>query len=43
MALTIGCDPEFLVVDSTGSTRDFSVSHADVHGNVGSDHGSRVG
>lgn len=44
MPITVGCDPEFLAVDTaTGRTTSFQASHSDDHGNIGSDHGGRVG
>jgi len=43
MPITVGCDPEFLVVDSTNHKRSFMGNLTDDHGNIGSDHGGRVG
>jgi hypothetical protein len=42
MAITVGCDPEFLVKSGLDFT-DFRLNNQDSHGNVGSDHGGRVG
>lgn len=42
--VTVGCDPEFLVLDASGThTQNFTASFTDVHGGIGSDHGHRVG
>jgi hypothetical protein len=43
MPLTVGCDPEFAVVDRTGRETNFDLSHTDDHGVIGYDHGGRVG
>ena len=44
MSITVGCDPEFLVLNRNGnSVLQFHGSNTDEHGNIGSDHGSRVG
>lgn len=44
MSVTVGCDPEFLVLDQSGTrTQRFTISNSDMHGSIGSDHGSRVG
>lgn len=43
MPLTVGCDPEFAVVDREGREVYFSHQHVDHHGVIGSDHGGRVG
>jgi hypothetical protein len=43
MPITVGCDPEFLLLDTNGRVRSFDGNHTDDHGNIGSDHGGRVG
>jgi len=43
MAITVGGDPEFLVVNNYGTTQHFGINHTDDHGNIGSDHGGSVG
>jgi hypothetical protein len=43
MAITVGCDPEFLVKNPDGSFTDFNVNITDDHGVIGADHGYRVG
>lgn len=43
MSITVGCDPEFLVLDANNRVQHFAGNHTDEHGNIGSDHGGRVG
>lgn len=43
MAITVGCDPEFVVLDQNDRPIRFSFDHTDTHGNVGIDHGGSVG
>lgn len=43
MAITVGCDPEFLAVSRTNSKMSFEYNFSDEHGVIGSDHGGRVG
>lgn len=44
MPITVGCDPEFLIVESTTNHKlNFNGDRTDGHGNVGYDHGGRVG
>jgi len=44
MPITVGCDPEFLAIDTTSNrSTGFHGNHSDEHGNIGSDHGGRVG
>lgn len=43
MPLTIGCDPEFMVLDSQDRTISCGINHTCPHGNIGNDHGGRVG
>lgn len=42
MALTVGCDPEFILTHN-GSHVNCNINHTDKYGNIGSDHGGRVG
>jgi|GEM_PF-3244896 len=42
MPLTIGCDPEFILVQD-GRHINCNIQHNCTHGNIGSDHGGRVG
>ena len=44
MPLTIGCDPEFMVLDSNDRAISCPISfRSPTHGEIGSDHGGRVG
>jgi hypothetical protein len=39
----MGCDPEFMVLDHNDHVINCNISHNGPHGNIGSDHGGRVG
>jgi hypothetical protein len=41
--VTVGCDPEFLLLDSDGHLQNVSIDHDCEQGNIGYDHGCRVG
>lgn len=43
MPITVGCDPEFLVIDEVNHVINFHGNFTNDHGNIGSDHGGRVG